>query len=114
MAGGGSHIAVFIILGSLEERMRKLQSLQAARFSRFSQRSCWKPGWRNWSDFSLNHHIFFWELLFDVVILGMLVLDSTKFVAEKVCLSAVLRYSMVFIFSQKMGREGYSQRYVLG
>jgi len=114
MAGGGSHIAVFIILGSLEERMRKLQSLQAARFSRFSQRSCWKPGWRNWSDFSLNHHIFFWELLFDVVILGMLVLDSTKFVAQKVCLSAVLGYSMVFIFPQQMGSEGYSQRYVLG
>ena len=38
MAAGGSHIAVFIILGSLEERMQKLQSLQAARFSRFSQR----------------------------------------------------------------------------
>ena len=52
----------FFILGSLEERMQKLQSLQAARhefFLVFSQRFfCWKPGWRNWSDFSLNHHIF--------------------------------------------------------
>ena len=63
MAAGSSHIAgFFFILGSLEERMQKLQSLQAARhefFLVFSQRFfCWKPGWRNWSDFSLNHHIF--------------------------------------------------------
>ena len=57
MAAGGSHIAVFIILGSLEERMQKLQSLQAARHEFFSA-LMFGPGWRNWSDFSLNHHMF--------------------------------------------------------
>ena len=119
MAAGSSHIAGFFFSSwvALRRRCRSckvFRQLVTSFFSFFSQRFfCWKPGWRNWSDFSLNHHIFL-----GTVVWCCYPWDASpwfhKVCCPEKCAFSGFGYSMVFIFPQQMGSEGYSQRYVPG